>query len=65
MAAEPVNCRKAAKLLSQAQERALREDEQKALSYHLSRCINCRNFETQLAFLRKAARLFAESPPGK
>ena len=65
MAAEPVNCRKAAKLLSQAQERPLREEEQKALSHHLSRCINCSNYETQLAFLRRAAQLFRESPPPK
>ena len=62
MAVEPVNCRKAAKLLSQAQERELREDERKALSHHLSLCLRCRNFESQLAFLRKAARLFAERP---
>jgi hypothetical protein len=60
MAVEPVSCRKAAQLLSRAQERALREDEQKALTHHLSRCIHCSNFETQLAFLRHAARLFAE-----
>ena len=65
MAVEPVNCRKAAKLLSQAQERPLREDEQKALSHHLSRCLSCSNYETQLAFLRKAAQLFRESPPLK
>ena len=63
MAAEPLNCRKAAKLLSQAQERPLRDDEQKALSHHLSRCLHCSNFETQLAFLRKASRLFAEGKP--
>ena len=59
MDTEPLNCRKAAKLLSQAQERALREDEQKALQHHLALCLRCRNFEGQLAFLRKASRLFA------
>ena len=63
MPAEPLNCRKAAQLLSRAQERPLREDERKALSHHLARCIHCSNFETQLAFLRTAARLFAEGKP--
>lgn len=63
MAPEPVNCRRAAQLLSRAQERPLREDEQKALSHHLSRCIHCGNFETQLAFLRRAARVFAGEKP--
>jgi hypothetical protein len=65
MADEPVNCRKAAKLLSQAQERPLRDEERKALSLHLSRCIHCSNFETQLAFLRKAAKVFAEGTKPK
>jgi hypothetical protein len=60
MADEPLNCRRAAKLLSQAQERALRDDEQKALQHHLVLCLKCRNFESQLAFLRKASRLFSE-----
>jgi hypothetical protein len=60
MAVEPVSCRRAAQLLSQSQERTLREDEQKALQHHLVLCLRCRNFETQLAFLRKASRLFAE-----
>jgi len=60
MGAEPVNCRKAARLLSQAQERELREDERKALSHHLARCLHCSSFEQQLEFIRKAARLFPE-----
>ena len=60
MSAESLDCRKAARLLSQSQERALRDDERKALSLHLSRCISCSNFETQLAFLRKAAAMFAQ-----
>ena len=60
MADEPLNCRKAARLLSQAQERPLRDEEQKALQHHLVLCLRCRNFESQLAFLRKASRLFAD-----
>ena len=57
---EPLSCRKAAELLSRAQERALRDEERKALQHHLVLCLRCRNFESQLAFLRKASRLFAE-----
>ena len=60
MSAEPLSCRKAARLLSQAQERTLRDEERKALSLHLSRCLHCTSFEGQLAFLRRASRLFAE-----
>jgi hypothetical protein len=60
MAAEPVSCRRAAQLLSQSQERTLRDDEQKALQHHLVLCLRCSDFERQMAFLRKAARLFAE-----
>ena len=63
MADERLSCRKAAKLLSQAQDRELRVDERKALSHHLALCLRCRNFEAQLAFLRKASRLFAQRDP--
>ncbi len=63
MAAEPVNCRKAAQLLSQARERALREDERKALDHHLGLCLQCRNFKSQLEFLQEAAKLFASGGP--
>lgn len=61
MAAEPLSCRKAAQLLSQARERTLREDERKALDHHLGQCLQCRNFSSQLEFLQKAAKLFAST----
>ena len=61
--AEPVNCRKAAQLLSQARERALRDDERKALEHHLGECLHCRDFRSQLDFLHKAAKLFASGKP--
>ena len=57
-ATENVNCRKASWLLSVSQERELRADERKALQHHLGLCLRCRNFEAELSFLRKAARLF-------
>lgn len=50
-----VNCRKASRLLSLACERSLEADELQALKRHLDACLMCRNFETQLGFLRKAA----------
>jgi len=65
MAGESMNCRKAAELMSQALEQPLREDEQKALSHHLSLCIDCRNFKAQLSLLRRAARVFGKSTPEK
>lgn len=57
--AESVNCRKATWLLSVSQERELRPDERKALQHHLSLCLRCSTFETQISFLRKAAKIFS------
>jgi hypothetical protein len=54
------NCRNASRLLSVSQERELRADERKALQHHLARCLLCSNFEAQLSFLRKAAKIFGE-----
>jgi hypothetical protein len=51
-----VNCREASRLLSVACERDLDSGESEALQYHLGRCLMCRNFESQLRFLRKAAK---------
>jgi hypothetical protein len=57
-----LNCRAASRLLSVACERALDEAERKALRRHLDVCLMCRNFEGQLEFLRKAARLLPDAP---
>ena len=53
-----VNCREASRLLSLACDRDLEAGEQQALQYHLGRCIMCRNFESQLKYLRRAAERF-------
>ena len=53
-----VNCREASRLLSVAGERELDAGESEALQYHLGRCLMCRNFESQLRFLRTAGRKF-------
>jgi len=56
--AESVDCRKASRLLSVAYERALSADESVALTYHLDRCLMCRNFDSQLKFLHQASERF-------
>jgi hypothetical protein len=53
-----VNCREASRLLSAAYDRALEAHEEEALRHHLGRCTMCRNFESQLKFLRRAAERF-------
>jgi len=61
-AAHELNCRQASRLLSLACERPLDEAEREALRRHLDACLMCRNFESQLEFLRKAARRLADAP---
>ena len=56
--ADSVNCRQASRLLSIAYDRDLDADESQALQYHLGRCLMCRNFDSQLKFLRKASERF-------
>ena len=51
-------CKEASKLVSQAQDRPLTLREKLALYVHLPLCDGCRNFQKQVAFLRRAAREF-------
>lgn len=51
-----IRCREATRLLSEAQDRPLGMLERWPLQAHLLACSNCRNFEAQLAFLRRALR---------
>jgi predicted anti-sigma-YlaC factor YlaD len=53
-----LDCRKASKLLSAAGERSLTRAELKTLEHHLGLCLHCRNFDTQLKFLHKAAKRY-------
>ena len=55
---DAVDCRKASKLLSVAYERKLSPSESEALTYHLDRCLMCRNFDSQLRFLHRAAERY-------
>lgn len=50
-----VDCRRASRLLSLACDRELETVEVEALRRHLDACLMCRNFSSQLDFMRKAA----------
>jgi hypothetical protein len=56
--ADSVDCREASRLLSYAYERRLTPNESESLTYHLDRCLMCRNFDSQLRFLHKASERF-------
>ena len=60
---EDLNCRNASRLLSLACERPLESAELRALQSHLNECLMCTNFESQLRFLHKAAKVFGEGVP--
>ncbi|MBK5970215.1 MULTISPECIES: zf-HC2 domain-containing protein [Thiorhodovibrio] len=52
-----MNCKEATHLMSEDLDRPLRWHEQVALRFHLMMCSGCRNFRTQIGFLRAAIRL--------
>jgi hypothetical protein len=56
--AETVDCRAASRLLSIAYDRKLSAAESESLTYHLDRCLMCRNFDSQLKFLHRASEKF-------
>jgi predicted anti-sigma-YlaC factor YlaD len=51
-----LNCKQNTELLSQSLDRPVNFREKAAMRMHLIMCRGCRNFEKQLAFIRKAAR---------
>ncbi|GAB5604283.1 zf-HC2 domain-containing protein [Sideroxyarcus sp. TK5] len=51
-----LDCKHNTELLSQSQDRPITWRERLAMRMHLMMCKGCRNFEKQLAFIRKAAR---------
>ena len=56
--AESVDCRAASRLLSIAYDRKLSSTESESLTYHLDRCLMCRNFDSQLKFLHRASEKY-------
>lgn len=51
-----LNCKQNTELLSQALDRPITFREKLTMRLHLMMCRGCRNFEKQLAFIRKASR---------
>ncbi|RFC36515.1 MAG: putative zinc-finger [Candidatus Nitrotoga sp. LAW] len=51
-----LNCKQNTELLSQALDRPITFREKLTMCLHLMMCRGCRNFEKQLAFIRKASR---------
>lgn len=49
-----LSCKRATVLMSQSQDRELGFMERLNLRLHLLMCIGCRNFDQQMAFLRRA-----------
>lgn len=54
-----LNCQKATRLISEAQERPLSLPENLRLKMHLMLCSGCKNFSLQVPFLGKAMRAYA------
>jgi hypothetical protein len=55
-----LNCRKATRLLSEAQDRELSLKEKISLRLHTIMCAGCRNFGVQMKALRHFARAYAK-----
>ncbi|HEX6736027.1 MAG TPA: zf-HC2 domain-containing protein [Azonexus sp.] len=53
-----LNCKEVTRLLSEGQDRPLGLAEKMQLEMHLAICQGCRNFRSQLAFLRDACRRY-------
>ncbi len=58
-----LSCKEASRLMSQRQDRDLTVGEKLALRAHLAICAACRNFDEQLAFLRRAVKRLADKDP--
>lgn len=55
-----MNCHKATRLISEAQERELSMPEKMSLKVHLMMCAGCKNFSLQVPFLSKAMKAYAQ-----
>jgi Putative zinc-finger len=53
------SCKAAARLMSEARDRALTKDEEQSLNNHLAVCKNCVRFDKQLDFLSELAKRYA------
>lgn len=57
-----MHCNDATRALSAAQERKLALGERVSLQLHLATCPLCRDFQTQVGFLRESMRTYARRP---
>jgi hypothetical protein len=55
-----VNCRQAARLMSDAQDRPLSLRDSIKLRLHLHWCVACTRYQQQVGFLRKALRRYGK-----
>lgn len=53
-----LSCKEATRLMSQGQDRKLGLAETLRLEMHLAMCKGCRNFESQMKFLRQACQRY-------
>jgi hypothetical protein len=53
-----INCRQAARMMSDAQERPLSLRDRIKLRLHLHWCLACSRYEHQVAFIRNALRRY-------
>lgn len=61
-----LNCKEVTRLLMEAEERRLNEQEVQELDFHLAECLACRNMKGQFSFLRRALDRYAkEGPPAE
>lgn len=53
-----VNCKQAAQMMSQSQDRKLSLKERIHLKFHLLMCSGCKNYNKQMGFIRKTMEQF-------
>lgn len=56
-----LSCKEVTHLLSEAQDRKLSLAEKIHLEMHLAMCKGCRNFKSQMSFLRAACKRYASN----
>ncbi len=53
-----LSCKEVTHLLSEAQDRKLSMSEKVNLEMHLAMCKGCKNFKSQMSFLREACKRY-------
>lgn len=58
-----MTCKEAVRLMSEGMDRELGLSERLALRFHKVFCAGCRNYQTQIAFLRESCKGYLERRP--